>query len=215
MPWLSPELTFHRGGPFYGLVLGYLCQVHGFIELVSRGLVLRSRGLSAEGREAFAASLDGRKSEAARRTLGGGVTELLDAPKLASLVSDPVKVDTSALGTALLLDHDPAIQNFNLQSAGALAVVAWEHSASYRTQDPLWEFLRHVRNAAAHGGSFYFRGKEPSRPATWRGRAINRNLQGTPLFSAPVATGFLGSGDLLHLLSDIDRDFLAPTDPPQ
>ena len=215
MPWLRPELTFHRGGPFYGLVLGYLCQVHGFIELVSRGLVLRCEGLPAEGREAFAASLDGRKSEAARRTLGGGVTELLDAPQLASLVSDPVKVDTSALGAALLLDYDPAIQNFNLQSAGLLAVVAWEHSESYRTRDPLWEFLRHVGMLPPTEASSTFKAGSRPDPQFWRGRAIKRNLQGTPLFSAPVATGFLGSGDLLHLLSDIDRDFLAPTDPPR
>lgn len=41
MRWLHPELQYQRDGPFYGLVLAYLCQVHGFIELASRGLALR------------------------------------------------------------------------------------------------------------------------------------------------------------------------------
>ena len=213
MRWLQPELQYRRNGPFYGIVLAYLCQVHGFIELASRGLALRFAHRTPEDREAFAQSLDGRNVQAAQRVFSGGITELLSETQLASLVSDPIKVNVSELAAVVFIDNEAAIQHFNLQSAGSLVVLAWELSDPFHTHDPAWEFLRHVRNAAAHGGRFHLLGNEPTRPASWRGRNITRTLEGTPLFNAPVATAFLGIGDVLHLLADIDRDLLGPANP--
>jgi hypothetical protein len=77
----------------------------------------------------------------------------------------------------------------------------------FHTHDPLWEFLRHCRNAAAHKGFFNFMHGGPKRPAKWRGLEIVSSLQSTPLFNDPQVSGFLGIGDALHLLSDVEQTF--------
>ncbi len=146
---------------------------------------------------------------AAERVLGGSsVTALLGDASPASLVDQAVTVDVAKLALSVFSDSEPAIRNFNLQSAGALAILAWEHTESIHTHEPIWEFLRHLRNAAAHGGRFHFVNKEPRRPAVWRTKAIDRSLQGTAIFAAPLNAGFLGPGDVLYLLADIDAQFV-------
>lgn len=83
--------------------------------------------------------------------------------------------------------------------------IIWEHSdfEAVRNDEAL-QFLRHVRNAAAHDNRFYFgEGKQRERtlaklPARWRNKTIDQSLENSPLF-----LDFLGAGDLLFLLSDV------------
>lgn len=69
-----------------------------------------------------------------------------------------------------------------------------------RQAHPELEFFRHVRNAGSHGGTWHFEGGEPKRPATWRGRQVTPQLQGTRLL-----TDNLKPGDLLVLLWDVEQ----------
>lgn len=69
-----------------------------------------------------------------------------------------------------------------------------------RLAHPEIEFFRHVRNAASHGGRWHFTGREPSRPAIWRGKTLNQGMHDTPLFG-PV----FEPGDVLVLLWDIEQ----------
>ena len=63
------------------------------------------------------------------------------------------------------------------------------------------EFFRHSRHAASHGNKWTFRGKEPVRPAEWRGVVLDRpNFQDKPFIH-----GTLTPGDLLFLLGDIEK----------
>ena len=68
----------------------------------------------------------------------------------------------------------------------------------------MFQFLRHVRNAAAHDNRFYFgAGKQRERtlaglPIRWRSKTIEPSLERLCLFH-----DFLGAGDLLFLLSDV------------
>jgi hypothetical protein len=206
--WLNPPLAYKPSGPIYPLVLSYLAQLHGFIELASRGLFLVASGVSTSELDQLVARLPEKNAACASRVLKGGVTQLLDEPSAASLVDQSVKVDVSQLARTVFSDSEPVIRNFNLQSAGSLLVLAWEHTEDIHTNDPLWEFLRHLRNAVAHGGRFHFLYKEPVRPAIWRSKSIDRSLQDAVVFGAPVDTGFLAVGDVLHLLADIDTQFV-------
>jgi len=74
-----------------------------------------------------------------------------------------------------------------------------------RDTGPLWECLRHRRNAAGHGGRFNFLNGEPTRPAVWGSLEIVRGLQGMPLFHTPSSAGLLRFGDPLYLLRDIEQ----------
>ena len=69
---------------------------------------------------------------------------------------------------------------------------------SYFNKTPELEFLRHVRNAVAHGNRFNIRSDEPKRPARFRGFEISQSLNGTELFWQ-----FIGPGDVLDLLDEV------------
>jgi hypothetical protein len=83
----------------------------------------------------------------------------------------------------------------------------WEH-ADFRPvlQSPELQFLRHLRNASAHGNSFYWgQGNQRQRtlaslPLTWRGKRIESALEGATLYF-----DFLSPGDLFVLLEDISQ----------
>jgi hypothetical protein len=207
MDWLTPPLPFKTSGAIYPLVLSYLAQLHGVIELASRGLFLTAAEMSVATRQQFLDGLPEKNAVLAKRVLSGGITKLLDDASPATIVGPPVKVDVSKLARAVF-SEEAAIRHFNLQSAGSLLVLSWEHTEDIHTHDPLWEFLRHLRNAVAHGGRFHFLRNEPVRPALWRSKSVDGSLQGTPVFAAPVNAGFLGAGDVLHLLADIDEQLV-------
>ncbi len=205
MDFLKPKLILRRDGPFYGLVVCYLCQVHGFNEIASRGVRRQVDQLDGPGIDDMLAAIpDQRTREAMGRIAHGGVTELLAEPGLHSEVSDRILVDIGALSDAIYQEHKPALSVLNRLSAGSLLVLAWETTLDLHTTHPVWQFLRHCRNAAAHNGMFTFRPHEPKHPATWRTKTVTRALEGTLLFNDGVQPGFLGPGDALHLLTDLD-----------
>jgi hypothetical protein len=91
------------------------------------------------------------------------------------------------------------------RAAEFLLIVAFELADDVRTREPPWEFLRHCRNAAAHGGAFAFRGPEPRRPAVWRGLELTQGMSGERLFHhSDDQPGLLGLGDPVRLLIDLD-----------
>lgn len=67
-----------------------------------------------------------------------------------------------------------------------------------------FQFLRYIRNACSHGGEFYFgAGQERIKalkklPIVWRGKEINRDIEGKKVFP-----DLLSEGDLFVLLDDI------------
>jgi hypothetical protein len=108
-----------------------------------------------------------------------------------------------------LLNNGPYLAGFIMRSAGSLLILAHEFSKgkSWHDQGLLWEFLRHCRHAAAHGGFFTLIGKEPCHPAVWGHFQIERTLQGTPLFKDGKARGLLSPGDPIRLLWDIEQAY--------
>lgn len=76
----------------------------------------------------------------------------------------------------------------------------------HNDHSPEFEFLRHLRNAAAHGNRFNFYPGEPRRPASWSGCAIDHTLKGVanPLANTECVGTFMSAGDVLTLLHDIE-----------
>jgi hypothetical protein len=90
-------------------------------------------------------------------------------------------------------------------SAGRLIVSAFESVKYLKDQSPVWEFFRHCRNAAAHGGRFNLHPDEPFRPAAWKALRIHNGLHGTPLFDIVGDPGLLALGDAILSLWDIEQ----------
>jgi len=141
--------------------------------------------------------------------LDGGITTPLGKQKhLAPIAGQPLKVDVNLLGKLILQDHGAALVYFDRMTAGPLLILAWETTKGRHTKDPLWEFLFHCRNAAAHNGAFRLLNGNPKHPAEWRRTKIVSSLHGQPLLADPPAPGFMGPGDPFYLLADIEATLL-------
>lgn len=92
-----------------------------------------------------------------------------------------------------------------LSSYGASMLnVAYEMTYTHSDKGPTWEFLRHCRNAAAHGGRLSFQHNEPRRKAEWRGIEIVPAMQGMPLVGGPSRGGLFYGADPILLLWDLE-----------
>jgi len=119
------------------------------------------------------------------------------------------------LAKEIFKDPNTTIQYYNPISAGGLLILAWKITTDNHTKHPLWEFLRHCRNVTAHKGNFNFINGEPRKPAIWKSLEITKDLHEHPLFPAPpkenpqgsLEKGFLGIGDVLYMLADIEKEF--------
>jgi hypothetical protein len=89
----------------------------------------------------------------------------------------------------------------------SLLIAAYAVTEPFHNYDPLWEFLKHCRNAAAHGGKFNLLHGEPRRNAVWGRFQIEPSMQGTPLVWNPGSNGLLSPGDPLKLLWDIEQSY--------
>jgi hypothetical protein len=196
---------FDKGKPFYPLVMHYLTLLVGFKELAVRGVLGKP-------------SLD-----AALEKIGG----IKDAPasqidelrKDLSKLLGPLELKSEFSGDHVIFDIDEVsreiaqnssyLAEFLMQAAASVLVLAHELSKDRPWHDsgPLWEFLRHCRNAAAHGGSISFKGGEPHRLAQWGCLVFVSTLQGLPLFNAADRAGMLSPGDPIRLLYDIERAY--------
>ena len=74
----------------------------------------------------------------------------------------------------------------------------------YFTKTPELEFSRHIRNALGHGNRFHFKGNEPFRQATLRGRTLSRDLNGQKVFFQ-----YMMGGDVFDLLDDLESQLVA------
>lgn len=209
MKALEPELHFDPSKPFYSIVLGYLTQVHGFIEVCSRGILSK---LQKDPPEKVRLWLQKESSNSVKELYrsalaGGGVTPLLGQQQLTSKTANGIIVNTEELASEILTNYEEGIKYFNRVNAGGVLILAWEVTNDYHSHHELWEFLRHCRNAAAHRGNFNFLSGEPKRLARWRSLEIGSDLQDRPLFPDPPTDGFIGIGDVLYLLADIEVAF--------
>jgi hypothetical protein len=93
---------------------------------------------------------------------------------------------------------------YNLDFLGTMLSVAllWIGDAltraSYFDRAPVLEFIRHLRNAVAHGNVFNLVNGEPRRPARFRQFEITANLHGTP-----VLFEYMMGGDIFDLFDDV------------
>jgi hypothetical protein len=198
----TPPNHFDRGKPFYPLVMAYLIQLVGFRDLAALGIPHAQR----EFKIVCGGSALQEAEDAEAEVL---LNKLLEPLGLQCAIDGTsIRVDGKEIAKELVKEHLYLIE-FVLRSAGSLLILAHEMNkdAPWHDYSPLWEFLRHCRNAAAHGGTFTLRNGEPRRPATWRRFSIEQSLNGTPLFKGADGVGLLRPGDPIKLLWDIEQAF--------
>jgi hypothetical protein len=71
-----------------------------------------------------------------------------------------------------------------------------------KSAKPLYQLLRHLRNAVAHGNKFYLKDGEPKSPASYRKFHVDAKMDG----QTNVLFDFISPGDILDLLEAIHAD---------
>lgn len=204
MATIAPN-SFDRGKPFYPLIINFLTQLLGFKELAVRGLVGQ------------------RPIDQVLSQLGGPTVfsdeALISLRRSMEAVMGPLELRSEFLANHIKVDVDEIAKEISQNSAylarsllyalGGVFILAHEISkdSSWYDQGPLWEFLRHCRNAAAHGGCFNLLNNEPRRLAKWGPFEITPSLQGTPLFKGSDSSGMLSPGDPIRLLWDLEQAY--------
>lgn len=219
---LIPELQFNRNLPFYPLVVNYLAAIQGVYELTARYMIANTQETlddhdlvpssvtpeTPQTDELIASFYAHPQNRVETRTVTEARLRFTFHEGRAPI--DP-RVIAAEVGSGAALTLPWLIRT----AGGSMLISAWAVSSEFHELSPEWEFLRHSRNAAAHGGRFTFLGKEPVREARWRNLSIKREMKGTPLFKG-LDEGLLWPGDPVHLLWDLEhlmsgKDQVSPT----
>jgi hypothetical protein len=204
---MIPRNNFNRAKPFYPIVMHYIIQLIGFKELAIRGLPNISQQLSIN--LPTSEIPQSHPLEEQIENLEKSLTKISGPLQLHTVQSDThIEIDIKKIATELS-EHVQYLGNFMMASAASVLILAHEHCVGkpFRNNDPLWEFLRHCRNAAGHGCKFNFLYDEPKRPAIWGKLEITQNHQGQPLFIDGTNNGFMSPGDVLGLLWDLEQSY--------
>ena len=213
---------FDRGKPFYPLVMNYIILLAGFKDLAGRGVLNELTFMSSAsihpGIDDILKDLSTNiqletslqaQSDTSSGKIETGIKKLFGPLELKSeFQGNRITVDINEVAQELF-HNSHYIITFLLRSAGSLLILAHEISKDepWHDKGSLWEFLRHCRNAAAHGGSFDLRHGEPRRLAEWGQFRIEPSLNGTPLFKNASGVGLLSPGDPIRLLWDIEQAY--------
>src|SRR5699024_3194284 len=89
------------------------------------------------------------------------------------------------------------------QSFCITAFETLKETSHYSTisNDPKVQFLRHQRNASAHGNQFFFKPGQPDKKASWRNNELTSDLNGNECFFDTISTG-----DIPLILEDITKE---------
>lgn len=216
-----PLDAFDPAKPLHGLVAGYLAQVHGLAHLTLRGIELSIRldllrRADAPSLESPFPAIDRALSRLTKEELEqqapllGLLESLLGGLELKSSVGPPLLVELDGTATHFLASAASIVPSMG-RYAGNLLVLAYEvvkDVVGSRAADPVFQFLRHCRNAASHNGLFELRQGQPDKPAAWSGLDILAAMHGTRLFKDDDGCGLLLPGDPIRLLHDVEIMYL-------
>lgn len=198
---------FDRSKPFYPLVMNYLVTLVGFKEIVIWGGLGRRSDRVPEIVELLL-HLDENPPSDALSTRQFAERLLRPLQLRSEFQGDHIEVSTETLASEMM-SNGSYLLSFTMRSAGVLLMLAHELTKDSDAHDsgPLWEFLRHCRNAVAHNGCFTFTRDEPRRPAAWGKFEIERSWEGLHLFKDYKGSGLLSPGDPIRLLWDIEQAY--------
>lgn len=115
------------------------------------------------------------------------------------------------------INDTQGITKTNIELTYMTILIAWEKALAFNLNDtPVFQFFRHVRNAAAHNGKFHFDKKvinqqtgDLVKKAEWKNFQIVSAMQNMPLVACDKndTTNFWDQGDLVEFLLDFENHY--------
>ena len=113
------------------------------------------------------------------------------------------------------LNDTGGISSTNIKLTHMTILTAWEKISSYDLSGPIYEFFRHIRNASAHNGKFYFHKKVLNQKgdlikiAKWKDFEIKGCINGMNLLpkTKDDQNAFFDQGDLIEFLLDFENHY--------
>jgi hypothetical protein len=151
MVTIAPN-SFDRGKPFYPLVMSFLSQLLGFKELAVRGIVGHCSIDDVMSQLGAPTSVSDQSLASLRQSLE---TVMGPLELRSELSASHITVDVNEMAREISQNITYLAESIPY-ALGSVFILAYETSKDkpWHDQGPLWEFLRHCRNAAAHGGRF-------------------------------------------------------------
>ena len=203
---------FDRAKPFYPYVLAAVSAMHGGLDLASRRVVdlVKSKNNNLEDIE-----LVWLKSIGLERYISASKTPtFLPEKGLGSTNGEPVMLDWDTYEEEAI-EYFDRMQHSSFDIPLRMLLIACYESTKdkYDSNDPLWQFFFHCRNAAAHNGYFTFKYPDGNSrkitKSTWNEFEITSLTEDTPLFTVGEDEGLLKSGDIIKLLMDVENKIIA------
>lgn len=205
---------------FYEIIATFGVSIHGMLEVVSRGLVLDLKNRSKNDDE-FNSNINQIPKECS-----DNVKENIRNFKTFTPVIFGFQYDKTNSTDSYFFDVerfskqilDPNMgtlsQHLTISIAGMVIISAFEKISSRNLKDSdVLQFFRHIRNAAAHNGKFYFTDsvlkKEGGlkKVAKWKNFEIKSDLLGENLFNSLNSSNdrYWNYGDLIDFLLDFEN----------
>lgn len=197
---------FDRSKPYYPFIINYICTLHGLIELISRSIFTKIEHLDDMDKDELFEALklkpeikeDFKKSKSKTPLIG-------NLSLKSSYEKSNIDIDIEEIANDLF-DNYNYLFPYQIRAACTLLLLAYETTKEYDDKTPIWNFLYHCRNAAAHNGKIEVKARQKL-SAKWGNFEITKSLDGTNLFYLPIKGGLLGIGDPIRLLWDIEQQY--------
>lgn len=115
------------------------------------------------------------------------------------------------------VEDQKGLTDKNIELTHMTIITAWEKIMQFNLADSsVLQFFRHIRNAAAHNGKFYFQPNtidnktgELKKEAKWKSFEIKSSLENMTLISKDKndKTSFWDQGDLVEFLLDFENHY--------
>ncbi|MBI4564106.1 MAG: hypothetical protein HY716_05365 [Planctomycetes bacterium] len=125
------------------------------------------------------------------------------------LGKDITDFEPDDLSNEVVRERNYLMQFFAECAAHMLLVSSYQVTKHISDGSPLWEFFRHVRNAAGHNGRLGLKDASAlsKSPAEWRAIKLDYSMDGLKLIGGKTESALFYLGDPIILLWDIEQKY--------
>ena len=121
---------------------------------------------------------------------------------------DNVDISVQDVSEVMTFENNESSLKYTFSNILGGIIIAFEEAKSKlnsqeKERSEIWQFFKHIRNAAAHGGQFHFNRKEPKFAAKWGQYEIVHEMKYESAFEF-INSGMLSYSNIIDLLLEVE-----------